>query len=207
MKTLLAIFLLTFVLAQQPPIWPVRFQQDFVESYTTSSLHTVGKLWYDAERGMERMDRNNGKDDPYCGPISNHTTTPCHHLIRDGKRYIVWPLLRQCCFCCDASHGCSIMRQDWLKTSVFGGKELISGEYFNKWTMDEAMTRYWSTIDSKQIPRKITEDNLLIKDFIMNTYSEEYIASSVFELPSYCSPSNLCPSDSKCGTMRGEATK
>jgi hypothetical protein len=38
--------------------------------------------------------------------------------------------------------------------------------------MDFAMTRYWSTIDSKQIPRRITEDNYFIKDFIMNTYSE-----------------------------------
>jgi hypothetical protein len=73
------------------------------------------------------MDRHNGKEDLFCGPITNHTTTPCSHLIRDGKRYLVWPLLRQCCMCCDASHGCSTMRQDWLKSSIYEGKELING--------------------------------------------------------------------------------
>lgn len=34
--------------AQNPPVWPVRFEQDFVESYTTSRLRVVGKLWYDS---------------------------------------------------------------------------------------------------------------------------------------------------------------
>lgn len=48
MKALLGVALLLIIAAaQSPPVWPIRFQQDFVESYTTSHIHTVGKLWYD----------------------------------------------------------------------------------------------------------------------------------------------------------------
>ena len=79
------------------------------------------------------------------------------------------------------------MRRDWLKNSRFVGKEDIQGQSFNHFAVDEAMTDYWETVDGKHIPRKITEDKLLIKDFIMNTYSEEYISSSIFDLPAFCS--------------------
>ena len=35
-------------LTQTPPVWPVRFQQDFVESWSYSQYHDVGKMWYDS---------------------------------------------------------------------------------------------------------------------------------------------------------------
>jgi hypothetical protein len=53
MKTLLiTLALLLAIVAQKTPVWPVRFQQDFVESYASTPLHNVGKLWFDAERQM-----------------------------------------------------------------------------------------------------------------------------------------------------------
>ena len=65
------LLLLVVVISDQPPTWPLRFQQDFVESYTNTRFYTAGKLWFDSERQMERLDRNNGKADPICGPLSN----------------------------------------------------------------------------------------------------------------------------------------
>ena len=140
MKSLL-ILLVVFVIVccQTPPTWPVRFQQDFVESYSTSQMHTAGKLWFDSERGMERMDRNNGRFDPICGSISN-MTTPCTQLTREGKRYIYFHLIRQCCYCCDSEHGCGPMRRDWLKDAKFVGKEDISGQTFNHFSVADAQT-------------------------------------------------------------------
>ena len=175
--------LLALTLAQNYPVWAVRFQQEFVESYTTSSIHSAGKLWFDSERAMERLDRNDGRIDPICGPLSKKATTPCTQLVRDAKRWIIFPLLRQCCYCCDAAHGFGVMRRDWLKNAEFKGKETILGQDFNHWAVDEAETDFWETVDGKHTPRRIMEDKLLIKDLIMNTYSEEYIAASVFDLP------------------------
>lgn len=37
------------------------------------------------------------------------------------------------------------------------------------------MDYYWSTQTDKQLPRKMNEGNTRIKDFIMNSYSEEPI--------------------------------
>ncbi len=115
MKTVLLVIVLILAVAAEPktPTWPLRFQQDFVESYASTQYHDVGKLWYDAERNMERLDRSNGKYAPLCNSITN-ATTPCTQLTRDGKRYMIFPLVRLCCFCCDSAHGCGIMRRDWL---------------------------------------------------------------------------------------------
>ena len=123
MKIILALAILfTISLCVDPPVWPVRWQQDFVESYPNTRVVTVGKLWFDSERAMERLDRTDGKIDPICGPLSNNATTPCTQLIREGKRYIIFHLLRQCCYCCDAAHGFGVMRRDWLRNAKFVGK-------------------------------------------------------------------------------------
>lgn len=132
MKGYIILALLAILVAtQNPPVWPVRFEQDFVESYTTSRFHVVGKLWYDSERKMERLDRNDGKFVPICSTIVDQNT-PCIQLTRDSKRYIIFPALRQCCMCCDAAHGCGILKREWLANSKFAGKEDIAGQTFNK---------------------------------------------------------------------------
>lgn len=66
----------------------------------------------------------------------------------------------------------------------------------------DAMDYYWATTDAKRIPRKMIEVGSRFKDFIMNTYSEEYMPDSIFALPSYCS-SALCPDSTICGKLRG----
>jgi hypothetical protein len=204
MKSVLLVLALILAVAAQPktPVWPVRFQQDFVESYTSTQYHDIGKLWYDSERNMERLDRNNGKYISLCNSITN-ATTPCTQLVRDGKRYIIFPLVRLCCFCCDSAHGCGIMRRDWLSVAgaKYVGKEELSGQIFDKWTETDSTTDYWATTDAKQVPRKHAEDNAFFKDFIMNTYSEEYIAESVFALPGYCTGA-VCPETSACKRFR-----
>ncbi len=43
----------------------------------------------------------------------------CIQLVREGKRYMIFPNQRVCCFCCDSAHGCGILRRDWLKTAKY----------------------------------------------------------------------------------------
>ncbi len=201
-KILLLTLFLVSALSQAPPVWPARFQQDFVESYSTTPYKDAGKLWFDSERVMSRLDRNNGKFDAFCSSITT-ATTPCTQLVRENKRYLIFPLLRQCCFCCDSAHGCGILRRDWLRNAKFSGKDELSGQIFNRFIDSDSKTDYWATTDSRQVPRKLAEGGEIFKDFILNTYSEDYIADSIFALPSYCSGAADCPASSECGRFRG----
>ncbi len=151
---------------------------------------------------MSRLDRNNGKFDPFCSSITT-ATTPCIQLVRESKRYLIFPLLRQCCFCCDSAHGCGILKRDWLKNAKFSGKDELNGQIFNRFIDSDSKTDYWATTDSRQVPRKLAEGGEIFKEFILNTYSEDYIADSIFALPSYCSGAADCPASSECGRFRG----
>lgn len=120
---------------------------------------------------MSRLDRTNGKYDPLCSSVTNGTT-PCTQLVRGGKRYIIFPLIKLCCFCCDSSQGCGILKRTWLAGSKFVGKDELSGQFFNKFVDEESQVDYWATTDATTVPRKLVEGGAIYKDFIMNTYSE-----------------------------------
>jgi len=159
----------------------------------------VGKIWYEADRNRQRIDRNNGKYNEFCADIQNFNT-PCVQLVVNSKRWFYFPLVKKCCFCCDQAHGCGILKRNWLGNAKFVGKEDLSGQTFNKFVDADAQIEYWETSDSRRIPRRMIELRTLTKDYIMNTYSEEYIEDSIFSVPSYCSQSNVCPGN--CAKFR-----
>ena len=73
--------------------------------------------------------------DRYCG--TSHPSLKkesCEHLVVKSKRYLVWPDLLKCCFCCDDSHGCGIMKPDWAITnSKYLGIENCGSKKCNRW--------------------------------------------------------------------------
>ena len=121
MKLLLIATLVIVALSQVPPLWPVRFQQNFVESYSSTQFRDVGTVWYDSDRKFMRVDRSYGKYDRFCGSMVS-LETPCTQLDRNGKRFISYPFMRQCCYCCDSAHGCVVPPRDWLKNAKYAGK-------------------------------------------------------------------------------------
>lgn len=38
-------------------------------------------------------------------------------FINLGKRFLDFPQKNFCCYCCDSSHGCGIVKPDWLRTA------------------------------------------------------------------------------------------
>lgn len=102
-----------------PPVWPETFSQSFVESYTTTHMHISGKVHYDYKNGAERVDRTDGQHEILCGSVLPNVASPCTHLVKDKKRYIVYPERRQCCMCCDEAHGCGVSQRDWLKDAKY----------------------------------------------------------------------------------------
>jgi hypothetical protein len=100
-----------------PPVLPGSFQITFDETFIQNTTHyrVNGQLYYDATNNRERVDRTDGRYSKFCGTILPNVTTACTHLTVDDKRYIVFPQKKQCCFCCDSSHGCGILKQNWLE--------------------------------------------------------------------------------------------
>lgn len=122
-KVLIGALLIVQILGQvTPPVWPEVFHQSFVESYNSSRLHTTGRFYYDAKREAMRVDRQDGVHDMVCNSILPNISTICTQLIRDKKRYIIHPERRACCMCCDAAHGCGILKRDWLSTATYLGE-------------------------------------------------------------------------------------
>jgi hypothetical protein len=42
------------VFTTPPPLWPVRFTQEFVQGDSKTKVYTSGKLWYDVNNNRQR---------------------------------------------------------------------------------------------------------------------------------------------------------
>ena len=97
-----------------PPVWPERFTESFLEYFDRATEPVVGMYYYDSVRNYTRVDRSDGRWDRICGSIIPNVSTDCSTLVRDHKRYIIFPTKRFCCMCCDAAHGCDVLSRNWL---------------------------------------------------------------------------------------------
>jgi len=100
-----------------PPVLPGSFQVAFDETFIQNKTHyrVNGQLYYDATNNRERLDRTDGRYSAFCGSVLPNVTTACTHLTVDDNRYIIFPQKKQCCLCCDSTHGCGILKQNWLE--------------------------------------------------------------------------------------------
>lgn len=117
------------------PVWPKKFEKLVLETtlYPLQGKHmTLGKLDYNFDEKKEIMLRINGRYDPFCGFNGVHALkdTPCAHVVMNNRRYLVYPMLEDCCFCCDAEHGCGVLKPDWLKNATFINR--IPMKWYNK---------------------------------------------------------------------------
>ncbi|GAQ86551.1 hypothetical protein KFL_002960060 [Klebsormidium nitens] len=166
-----------------PPEWPANFQVEFHEAaWYFFSITTTGKMYYDAAHNRSRTDRVDGKGNRYCGTIYPLRNTACTQLVVDGMRYIFFPEHKYCCSCCSAEAGCGILRRDWLHGAQYLGQEEVEGQMCNKWKQAGLQNNYfWETLDG--VPLQIyMEPNEKIT-FRTETYAEEEINASLFELP------------------------
>jgi hypothetical protein len=135
LTVLLVISVSSQMMDPNPPVWSSSFYVAYDETFTISghSYTFNGQFFYDAANNRQRADKLTGRYDPTCNSILPNVTTKCQHLVVNQKRYIVFPEKSQCCFCCDASHGCGIMKQDWFKDGKYLGQERIVDIMYDKW--------------------------------------------------------------------------
>ena len=91
------------------PIWPKVWSANFSESTSLPVIgnhSTNGAFYYDAPSETYRVDRQNGRYERYCGFNGKHAFSdePCTHLVRNGMRYILYPM-RKGIACCGPCYG------------------------------------------------------------------------------------------------------
>lgn len=138
MRVFLLCALLCLALGVTAPNYNYSFHINFDESYiqNQTTYRVNGQTFYDPQNNRERVDRTNGRYNLFCGTIIPNVTTPCQSYTVKDKRWIVFPQRQQCCFCCDSSHGCGILKPDWLKDAQYMGQNKIVDTLYDKWSKD-----------------------------------------------------------------------
>lgn len=147
MKTIVLILLLGMALGRDAPILADSFKIAFDETdVVNNTKYTInGQMFYDAANNRERIDRSNGRYENFCSSVLPNITTPCTHTVVNGKRYLIFPQRRVCCFCCDSAHGCGVLKKDWLNGAKYLGQEVLIDTLYDKWEQDGFETNYWWT--------------------------------------------------------------
>jgi hypothetical protein len=90
----------------------------------------------------------------------------------------------------------------WLQNATYLGQVVLNGTTCNKWQKDGLQTNYWYSTPAG-VPCELDE---VPNDYIYwepSTYVVAEPNPSLFNLPNYCDPSNLCSELSVCGAVRG----
>lgn len=150
------------------PEWPEAFEVGIHET-NLFFFSTGGRYWYDASLQAERIDRDSGLGDRYCGTAHPLSRAPCSHVVTGGVRYLRFPDKGECCRCCDADHGCGFLRQDWLAESTFQGSTSEGGENAYKWEVNGLQSNYvWTAVADGRPLRVLqapNDDMVLQPDF------------------------------------------
>jgi hypothetical protein len=118
------------------PVYNYSYRINFDESFTENrTVYRVnGQFIYDPANNRERVDRTNGRYDLFCGSVLPNQTTPCQQIVVNNQRWMVFPSKSTCCFCCDSSHGCGILRPDWLNGGEYLGEDKVIDTIYDKWS-------------------------------------------------------------------------
>ncbi|KAL4472553.1 hypothetical protein ABPG74_018502 [Tetrahymena malaccensis] len=206
MKTsVICLFLLvSFVLSQEEPepakpVWPLKFSQDFIETFYGSTNHTsVGGYYYDYTTYSTRLIRSNGKYDQTCNGYKqyNETNHVCEQLIVGENRFNYYPDDNDCCWCCNEQQGCGALKPHWLQKSTFQGKTTLYGQEAYQWLIVELP-------NIRNIVWETTEENPLERTLLKiqrGSYDEVFLAETrrlddfnPITVPSVCDVNNICP--------------
>lgn len=190
------------------PRWPDVFKQTFNETFKYpggKEHYTQGTFYYNWVNKTYRVDRDNGRYDRYCGfnGFKMWKDTPCSHYVANGDRYLFYPELNECCYCCSAEHGCGILKPDWMSGATFYGEEFHTGVKSYKWDQKGLQHNYYfETIATKNTDRVmlgIYQEPNDYQDFHLDRSTP---VSTEFSLPSICKKSNKCSLISTCTTVR-----
>lgn len=207
MAKIVLLTLLAFAFAAQPedPVWPNTWSAEFEEvtEYPIIGTHSMkGTFYYDFSTERYRIDRDNGRWDRYCGAngVKLFENTPCNQYVVDGVRYLHYPDKQECCNCCDAAHGCGILKPTWMTGAEYLGETTFNGENTYKWNQKGLQDNfYYETIADEPLDRMMLGLNQQPDDNMTFPKGRDMaVPSGVLDLPKECSLSKKCSFFSVC---------
>lgn len=195
-KTLiLIIFSYTALVAASPPAssitktpqpWAPEWTADFTETMYLPALGVMqsdGKWWYSFAQKRFRVDRDDGRNDRYCGSVYKLENTRCSQIVRDGKRYLHFPQKKFCCKCCTDAQGCGVVDPEFVESGEFSETTTDkNGRSVDKYLIKGMQNNWYSeTTGDHSHPAEFYQDPL--SDMVWRNYSPKAIDETVFDLP------------------------
>ena len=171
------------------PYWPRWFSIKFNETTSIPFLSdtTTGLLQYDSARVAERVDREEGHGDRYCGSVHPLKHMPCTHLAVDGMRYLIFPSISECCSCCSFSSGCGPVSQTWLANATFVPPTAGSDPDADCFSIQGLQTNIFCQSRHSHAPLRLSQGKIDDTYYDEASFVERPPDSSAFVLPSACS--------------------
>ena len=186
-------------------VWSAKFKESAAMPLLGNATIT-GTFTYqnDGTTFRTKVVRDTGRNDRYCGTVVTGINTPCTQIVRDGKRYLVFPQRQYCCMCCTNADGCGVVNRNWAASGVFTG---VQQGIYNEFEV-QGLQSNWVWYTQSGIPKKVFQAPQSDMIFDETTYSTAPVADSEFDLPTYKqSCETLCPDSSVCGLARKQAAK
>jgi hypothetical protein len=204
------LFLLSLTLAHpQYPRFPDTFTQTFTETFSYPFLgdhSTNGTYYYDWATQRFRLDRQNGRFDRYCGinGLKMLQNTPCSHIVVNGDRYLYYPELNECCYCCSAEHGCGMLKPAWMEGAEYLGIEEFKVQKAHKWDKPGLQHNIvYESLEEEPIDRTLMAIYQAPTDMMeFKNDRKMRVDYDMLELPSICQKNKSCNIVSVCTAIR-----
>ena len=145
--------------------------------------------------------------------ISRSISTAHSHIVTGGKRYLWYPQLQHCCFCCDDAAGCGTLVPDWIGNSdgsYQGQVRTPTGVLADKWLVKGLQSNYWYQTPVTGAAVGLDQQPNDVQWWNPERWTTQPIPSSIFALPSStcsqkCALFSICTVAQKYGAQSEEA--
>lgn len=202
MKWLLLGLVAAYAANPAGPVWPDKFTAQWNSETTFNGPHSSsGELDYSWNGGVNptmRWHWIDGWAEPYCWQsLPMPWDAQCDHIVVGGQRFLYYPILNECCMCCDDSQGCGVPPPTFMQNSAYQGSVTYLGRALYSWGFGQY--NYLETASAQPTNRKWAELISSPANFT-NVWSFQPTVNPI-TLPAICTPIRACP-EGPCRTRR-----
>ncbi|XP_075251442.1 uncharacterized protein LOC142343927 [Convolutriloba macropyga] len=189
-----------------PPQWPDQFVQNFTETsfWASGWYQTEGTFYYDWTNKKMSIEKESGMWDRLCASEYPDKDTPCTHYVDSGDRYLYFPEMKTCCYCCNSSDTCDMKSPDWLKDANYVNTFFVhSGDtYIKAYKWENKPHYYYETTETEPEDRTMVEwQNIPIDALFFKLERSLSVSSNMVDLPSICAKDKTCSKGDICNNL------
>lgn len=195
----------------QSPVWPSNFTASWNEETLWSGVrdYTGGSTIYKWNNGVNPQmlwARFDGMADEYCEySLPMPYETQCQHIVTGGIRYLSYPIIKQCCQCCNDEHGCGVPPPNFMANATYLGVKMYLGRYVYSWKVSANYSNlnytYVETASSNPLKRAWAALSFIADEY-PNVWGWSKKAAKI-TLPTECENSQFCTGPCMAQRMNG----